>query len=106
MKITKAKLKELIKEEFEKLFEEPIGDMVGTTAAKKQIRQKSMKDIGSAGVTNQERGIILTLQNQLLSLSKEGTLVPVMTLLKQLSKKLSELGHSGEEEAPVENKNN
>ena len=40
------------------------------------------------------------LQKQLLSLSKDGSLGPVMTLIKQLSDKLAKLGHSGKDSPP------
>ena len=100
MKITKKMIRDLIKEELKIISEAQVGDNIGTSDAKKQFRQSGAKDIGAGGVSNQERGVVLMLQKQLLSLSKDGSLGPVMTLIKQLSDKLAKLGHSGKDSPP------
>ena len=93
-------IRDLIKEELKIVSEAQVGGNIGTSDAKKQFRQSGAKDIGAGGVSNQERGVVLMLQKQLLSLSKDGSLGPVMTLIKQLSDKLAKLGHSGEDRPP------
>tara|TARA_R110000824_G_scaffold38617_1_gene117850 strand:- start:2717 stop:3019 length:303 start_codon:yes stop_codon:yes gene_type:complete len=100
MKITKTRLKELIKEELERLDE---GEALGTGAGRKATRAQALA-VGRSDISGIERSAIVKLQQQLLDAAKTTNIVtgPVASLMKRLSAALDKLGVSTSPEAEVE----
>jgi hypothetical protein len=83
MKISKKELKELIKEEFEKV----------RTADVRSSAVQGVKDKVAGGVTDQERGIIQRLQQQLTKAAQVGNIASgkVLRLAQMLSQELAKV---------------
>lgn len=107
MKLTKAKLKELIKEELASLQElapakpEKLGtDKVGTGAAVKSARETA-PDVKVAGITDLERGVIEKMKNQLIN-AAQSTNIATGKILRYANLLFQELQKQGVSDAPPE----
>jgi len=95
MKITKAKLKELIKEELDHFKE---AETLGTGAGRKVTRQQAL-DVGKSDISGIERAAIVKLQQQLLAAAKSSNIATgtIAQLMKRLSIALDKEGISGDQ---------
>ena len=92
MKLTKEKLKQIIKEELESIRENPeeFGKAKATAAQVKSGARASAAAQGEKGITNQERGIIKQLVDLLGKSAQNTNLLSgsIMTKIKQLAAEL------------------
>tara|TARA_R100000808_G_C2013609_1_gene65064 strand:- start:43 stop:387 length:345 start_codon:yes stop_codon:yes gene_type:complete len=95
MSITSEKLKNLIKEELDRVLE---ADTLGTGKGRQAARDQSL-EVGRTAISGIERAVIVKLQRQLLDAAKVSNIAtgPVATLVKRLSAALAKLGISGED---------
>ena len=100
MKITKAQLKEIIKEALEQAEKQPKTDTelgkgrVGGTQARKTAIQQATKELVGSGVTDRERSIIQTIQTALVQGAGKGDITTgtVLKLLRLLKAEIDKLG--------------
>tara|TARA_Y100000296_G_C4942116_1_gene141996 strand:+ start:140 stop:481 length:342 start_codon:yes stop_codon:yes gene_type:complete len=74
MKLTTLELKQIVREELKKVVE---GDDFGKAGAGETRKSgyEAAKETGKGGITDQERGIILKLQQQLIQAARQGNIV-------------------------------
>ena len=92
MRLTKEKLKQIIKEELESIRDNPeeLGKAKATTAQVKSGARATAAAQGEQGITNQERGIIKQLVDLLGKSAQNTNLLSgsIMTKIKQLAAEL------------------
>lgn len=94
MKITKEQLREMIKEEFEKV----------KTSDVMTSRSMDAKAKVASGVTDQERGIIQSLQAKLADVAASGNIATgrVLKLSQMLMDELSKVSPDAQQEPDIE----
>jgi hypothetical protein len=93
-KLTKKELKQLIKEEFEKV----------KTAAVRGQAMDQMKQARQSTINDKERGVIQSLQQQLTQAAQQGNIMTgkVFRLANLLSQELAKVVAAGDEAVPDE----
>ena len=101
MKLTKEKLKQIIKEEIKNIGDVSEIEKLATSAAKQQATV-SARGLGKGGITDSERGLINTLQQQLLSAAELGDVGSgkIFRLASMLSGELKKLLDKGGKPEP------
>jgi len=92
MKLTTLELKQIIREELKKVVEVDTFGKVGAGEARK-AGYEAAKETGKGGVTDQERGIIRKLTQELIQAAKKGNIVQgaALTLARRFSSALEKI---------------
>tara|TARA_R110000824_G_scaffold279853_3_gene467974 strand:- start:145 stop:447 length:303 start_codon:yes stop_codon:yes gene_type:complete len=99
MKMTVSRMKDIIREEVGKIAEDEQFAKAGSGEARKAGYQAA-KDVATGGITDQERGVIGKLQQQLVQAAKSGNIVQgnALKYAQLLSKELEKMSALAETE--------